>query len=263
MRVVYGSTGALSLVALAVLFSAGCGSDSGPEAPKASVSGTASASAEGRNDEGPSASAVQLQADEAQNDSPARPPENLFPEILVQTSLGDLRIRLNAEKAPETVANFLANYVDRQFYNETIIHYVDAGFMIAGGGYQVDYQPKVGRTAIRHEGDNGLKNVRGTIAMVRHAEYIHSAKSEFFINLADNTSLDYRDVEDSDAEDADAEDSEAESRDPATYGYCVFGEIVEGLDVLDKIGGTPVVDKAEFPRTPSTPVVIKKIERIR
>ena len=253
MRIVCGRTSALSLMAWAVLFSAGCGSDGGQGVPKASVSGTLSGSDQGLSNEGPAASAVQLQADEAQNDSPAQPPENLFPEILVQTSLGDLRIRLNGEKAPLTVANFLTNYVDRQFYNETIIHYVDAGFMVAGGGYQVGYQPKVGRTAIRHEGDNGLKNVRGTIAMVRHAEYIHSAKSEFFINLADNPSLDYRD----------AEDPDAETRDPASYGYCVFGEIVEGLDVLDQIGGTPVVDKEDFPRTPSTPVVIKKIELIR
>lgn len=253
MKVIGRSAGALSLMAWAVMFSAGCGSDSVSEVPKASVSGAEAGSGQEASDDSPTASAVQLQAEEAMNNSPAQAPENLFPEILVQTSLGDLRIRLNAEKAPRTVSNFLANYVDRQFYDQTIIHYVDDGFMIAGGGYEVDYQPKVARTAIRHEGDNGLKNVRGTIAMVRHAEYIHSAKSEFFINLADNSSLDYQEKEDADAE----------SRDPASYGYCVFGEIVEGLEVLDRIGGTPVVDKADFPRTPSTPVIIKKIERLR
>ncbi|MEC9004435.1 MAG: peptidylprolyl isomerase [Planctomycetota bacterium] len=253
MKVIGRSAGALSLVVWAVMFSTGCGSDSASEVPKASVSGPEAGSDQEVSDDSPTASAVQLQAEEAMNDSPAQAPENLFPEVLVQTSLGDLRIRLNAEKAPRTVSNFLANYVDRQFYDQTIIHYVDAGFMIAGGGYQVDYQSKVARTAIRHEGDNGLKNVRGTIAMVRHAEYIHSAKSEVFINLADNPSLDYQEKE----------DAEAESRDPASYGYCVFGEIVEGMEVLDRIGGTPVVDKADFPRTPSTPVIIKKIERLR
>ena len=253
MRVIGRSTRTVSLMAWAVMFSAGCGSDNVSEVPKASVSGPEVGGGQEVNADTPTASAVQLQAEDAMNDSPAQAPENLFPEVLVQTSLGDLRIRLNAEKAPQTVSNFLVNYVDRQFYDQTIIHYVDDGFMVAAGGYQVDYKPKVARTAIRHEGDNGLKNARGTIAMVRHAEYIHSAKSEFFINLADNSSLDYQEKEDADAE----------SRDPASYGYCVFGEVVEGLDVLDRIGGTPVVDKADFPRTPSTPLIIKKIERIR
>ena len=87
--------------------------------------------------------------------------------------------------------------------------------------------------------------------MVRHAEYIHSGTSQFFINLADNPSLDYQQIE----------EVEGELRAPASFGYCVFGEVVEGLDVLDKIGSTPVTDKTDFPRTPTVPVVINKIER--
>ena len=89
--------------------------------------------------------------------------------------------------------------------------------------------------------------------MVRHAKYIHSATSQFFINLADNPSLDYQE----------AADGEPESRDPSSYGYCVFGEVIGGLDVIDKIGSTPVTDKADFPRTPTVQVVIRKISRIR
>ena len=241
-------------VSLLVVTSFGCGEKSPEAVPKASLSpdpGAASGS-EAMFDES-AALAVQLQADEANTDSPAVSPESLYPEVLIATSLGDIRVRLNAKDAPATVRNFLLDYVDRGFYDQTIVHYVDSGFMMAAGGYGLDAEPKPARTPIRHEGQGASKNLRGTIAMVRHAEYIHSATSQFFINLADNPSLDYQEV-------AEGED---DSKDPAGYGYCVFGEVIEGLDVVDKIGGTPVTDKADLPRTPATQVVIRKISRIR
>ena len=240
---------------LLVLGSLGCGGQDAKESlPKANLTPqTASAENADEASREAIALAVQLQADEANANSPAAEPENLYPEVLISTSLGDMRVRLNAKDAPQTVRNFLVDYVDRGFYDETIVHYVDSGFMIAAGGYDRDFKAKAERTAIRHEGKASAKNLRGTLAMVRHAEYIHSATSQFLINLADNPSLDYQELS----------DGGEEARDPASYGYCVFGQVVEGLDVLDRIGSTPVTDKAEFPRTPTTPVVIRKITRVR
>lgn len=242
-------------LSLLVLNSCGCGGQESQEvAPKASLTAAADSAGDSEDSTGEAAArAVQLQADEANGDSPADARKSLYPEVLISTSLGDIRVRLNAKDAPETVSNFLSDYVDRGFYDETIVHYVDSGFMVAAGGYGLDFKPKPSRTAIRHEGQPTSKNLRGTIAMVRHAEYIHSATSQFFINLADNPSLDYQEVSESDEE----------TRDPASYGYCVFGEVIEGLDVVDKIGNSPVTDKADFPRTPTTQVVIRKISRIR
>jgi len=242
-------------VTLFLVSSVGCGSQDAQEAiPKASLTGDVTATADlGDAQRGAAALAVELQADEANSASPAVTEENLYPEVLIVTSLGDIRVRLNAKDAPETVRNFLVDYVDREFYDQTLIHYVDSGFMMAAGGYDADFQEKKSRTPIRHEGQGDVKNLRGTVSMVRHAEYIHSATSQFFINLADNPSLDYQEVV----------DDEQESRDPASYGYCVFGEVIAGLDVVDKIDATPVTDKADFPRTPATPVVIRTIRRIR
>lgn len=243
------------VASLFVVGNVGCGGQDAKEPlPKASL--TAQAASPDSADEAAgesSALAVQLQADEANPNSPAAEPENLYPEVLISTSLGDMRVRLNAKDAPQTVHNFLVDYADRGFYDETIVHYVDSGFMIAAGGYDREFKAKAERTAIRHEGKASAKNLRGTLAMVRHAEYIHSATSQFLINLADNPSLDYQDLP----------DGEEEARDPASFGYCVFGQVIEGLDVLDRIGSTPVTDKAEFPRTPTTQVVIRKITRVR
>ena len=234
--------------------SVGCGGQDAQEAiPKASLSADLTATSDsGDTQRGSAAIAVELQADEANTDSPAVTEENLYPEVLIVTSLGDIRVRLNAKDAPKTVRNFLVDYVDREFYDQTLVHYVDSGFMMAAGGYDADFQEKQSRIPIRYEGQGEVKNLRGTIAMVRHAEYIHSASSQFFINLADNPSLDYQQVV----------DDEQEQRDPVTYGYCVFGEVIEGLNVVDRIGATPVTDKADFPRTPTTPVVIRTIRRL-
>ena len=242
-------------VTLLATSSLGCGGKEAQEsAPTASLTADSKATGKTKDSLGDSSAlAVQLQADEANADSPAVTPENFYPEVVISTSLGDIRLRLNAKDAPETVRNFLLDYVDRGFYDQTIVHYVDAGFMMAAGGYDVDSKAKSSRTPIRHEGQGASKNLRGTIAMVRHAEYIHSATSQFFINLADNPSLDYQEET----------DAEAEAKDPESYGYCVFGEVIEGLDVVDKIGSTPVTDTDDFPRTPTTQVVIRKISRVR
>lgn len=175
---------------------------------------------------------------------PAAPQVELFPEVTIVTSLGDIRVRLNAEKASETVDNFLYNYVDRDYYNGTVFHFVQDGFITIAGGYDAELNAKEARPPIRNEAGNGLKNVRGTIAMSRHPEYADSATSQFYFNLADNATLDQTDTENGE-----------------TFGYCVFGEVVEGIDVLEKIAKVAVHDAGDFASVPVQPIVIQAVRR--
>ncbi|MBN1394723.1 MAG: peptidylprolyl isomerase [Pirellulales bacterium] len=166
------------------------------------------------------------------------------PVVLIETSLGNITVRLDKEKAPLTVDNFLG-YVDASHYDQTIIHQVYKDQGIVGGGYDVKMREKATRTPILNEARNGLKNLRGTISMVRYPDAIDSATCQFFINVSDNPALDYKDGT------------------PEGYGYCVFGEIVEGMDVVDQINAAPLHDTAEFERTPVEPIVIKTIRLLR
>ena len=179
---------------------------------------------------------------------PPAPPkptsDSQHPVVLIETSLGNVTVQLDREKALLTVDNFL-RYVGASFYDQTVIHQVYKGQGILGGGYGTNMVAKPARTPIYNEADNGLKNSRGTIAMVRLPDAIHSATSQFFINVADNPSLDYRD------------------RTPEGYGYCVFGKVTDGMDVVDKINGVSLRDMPEFERTPMEPVIVKSIRRIR
>lgn len=168
------------------------------------------------------------------------------PEVLIRTSLGDIHLKLDAIQAPETVDNFLTNYVDRQFYNETVFHFVDPEFIILGGGYTASMEAKEARTPIRNEARNGLKNRRGTIAMSRHPGYVDSATCEFFINVQDNPKLDHQSVDDS-----------------AQFGYCVFGEVVAGMEVVERISRVAVGSQGEFTQVPTQPVVIRTVERLK
>lgn len=167
------------------------------------------------------------------------------PEVLIRTSLGDIRVKLDAARAPETVDNFLTNYVDRKFYNDTVFHFVEPEFIILGGSYTAQLEPKETRTPIHNEARNGLKNRRGTIAMSRHPSYVDSATSEFFINIKDNPTLDHQSPDEA-----------------AKYGYCVFGEVVEGMEVVDKIAQVAVGTSGEFTQVPMEPVVIHSMERL-
>lgn len=178
--------------------------------------------------------------------APPKPKPNLKPVVNIKTSLGEITVRLDAEKAPVTVENFLLNYVDAEFYDETVVHYVEKGVIIAAGGYTADLKPKEAGAQILNEAKNGLKNRRGTIAMARQAEYANSATSQFFFNLADNESLDRT-----------SDDDDEES------GYCVFGEVIEGLDIIDQIAEVEVEDTDEFPKTPKQAVLIESIRRVR
>jgi len=137
------------------------------------------------------------------------------PKVILDTTKGQITIELYPEKAPETVKNFLA-YVDAGFYNGTIFHRVIPNFMIQGGGFAVDMQQKPTRPPIKIESDNGLKNLRGTIAMARTQDP-NSATAQFFINSVDNTFLNFT------------------AKTAKGWGYAVFGKVVQGIEVVDEI----------------------------
>ncbi len=163
-----------------------------------------------------------------------------------ETSQGKFSVRLDAEKAPLTVDNF-STYVARGQYDLTIFHQVfnDSLKIVLGGGFTADLKEKAPLTPIRNEAHNGLKNRRGTIAMARRANDEDSATCQFFINIADNDVLNFK------------------ARTAEGYGYCVFGEVTEGMDVLDRIAKTPVHDIEKFSHLPVEPVVIKSIRRVK
>lgn len=168
----------------------------------------------------------------------------MHPVVVIETSMGNITVELDRQKSVLTVDNFLS-YVRDSFYNQTIIHQVYKGQGILGGGYSANMVAKVARTPIFNEAQNGVKNRRGTIAMVRQPDSIHSATSQFFINVADNPDLDYtKPTEEG-------------------YGYCVFGKVTDGMDVVDKINNAPLHDTKALDRTPVDPVVVKSVQRIR
>jgi cyclophilin family peptidyl-prolyl cis-trans isomerase len=179
--------------------------------------------------------------------SPAKPKQldRVHPVVLIDTNAGAITLRLDAEKAPGTVRNFL-NYANEGFYDNTLVHYVDAEKMIVGGGYAADRTLKPTRQAIRNEAHNGLKNTAGTIAMARDATRIDSATSQFFINLSDAPQRDHK------------------GDDSATYGYCVFGEVIEGLEVARRISEAPTANRgSDLSQTPDPAVIVKSIRVIR
>ena len=189
---------------------------------------------------------LQLIADNGEMPSPAQPRGGSDSEVMIKTSLGNIHVKLNAEKAPHTVENFIFNYVDTGFYNGTIFHYVDAKSIVAAGGYSVDDQPLPTRPPVLCESQNGLKNLRGTIALAHHPDDVHSGTSQFFINLVDNPHLD---------------NTSSENGEP--NGYCVFGEVVDGMDVVQRIAAANVHDRGVLVSTPVQKVVIESIERVR
>lgn len=170
---------------------------------------------------------------------------DMHPSVVFKTSLGDVTVKLDGEKAPLTVDNFLNNYVRHGYYTNTIFHYVAPGTMIVGGGYDAENNLKPTRPEIQNEADNGLSNKRGTLAMARAADFAHSANSQFFFNLSDNTQFDHQDRESAD-----------------TFGYCVFGEVTKGMDVLEKISGTTTREAEISPQLPVQPVIIQSVELI-
>ncbi|MDR3299957.1 MAG: peptidyl-prolyl cis-trans isomerase [Candidatus Accumulibacter sp.] len=160
--------------------------------------------------------------------------------IKLHTNFGVIAIELDAEKAPETVNNFIA-YVEAGHYDNTLFHRVIDGFMIQGGGFAPGMKQKPCQEPIRNEADNGLKNDAYTIAMARTADP-HSATAQFFINVADNDFLNFK----------------LPSRND--WGYCVFGKVVEGSDVVDKIKGVKTGDSGHHQNVPADDVIIERAE---
>lgn len=161
------------------------------------------------------------------------------PVVVMETSKGDIRIELLKNKAPETVENFL-QYVEDDFYDGTVFHRVMSNFMIQGGGYTPDLREKKTRSPIRNEASRELKNERGTIAMARTADP-HSATSQFFINVRDNASLNFR------------------SKTLRAYGYAVFGRVARGMDVVDEIKSVDTTARGMHRNVPKEPVIIEDV----
>lgn len=237
----------VSLVSIVALtcFVLGCGSgdDDSPSAPDTTDA----------NDSAPETTGVgtATPAGTSQPDESTRPQTvqkaAVTPEVVFETTEGKIRVRLHAEKAPRTVSNFLQNYVERGLYNGTIFHQVDKGFMVVGGAFTAELKAVPTRTPIFNEAaDAELSNRRGTIAMARDPSDPHSATNLFFFNLADNKELDHKDREK-----------------PEEYGYCVFGEVVEGMDVLDRIAELPVKEQDGFTSLPTRTVRIDSIRQLR
>jgi len=164
-------------------------------------------------------------------------PAVMAQKVKLATSMGDIVVQLDAEKAPKSVANFV-QYVKDGHYDGTVFHRVIPTFMIQGGGFDADMKQKATRASIPLESRNGLSNMRGTIAMAR-TMIPDSATSQFFINVVDNQRLDA-------------------GNSPDGNGYAVFGKVISGMEVVDKIRAVPVADKAGHQNVPQQPVVIKK-----
>jgi cyclophilin family peptidyl-prolyl cis-trans isomerase len=223
----------------ALLAAGGCGGDSeagGKDGkPAAAIDGSAEGGTAGNPSEGgqdgPSLAA------------PSTDP--LHPAVQIETSLGNIVVELDAEKAGLTVGNFL-RYVEEGHYDGTIFHQVFRDYVVLGGGYTPDLTEKPAHDGIYNEAHNGLKNVRGTIAMARQPDVVDSATSQFFINCSDNPMLDHKDRTSAD-----------------TYGYCVFGKVIRGMDVVDKIAAAQVTDRGDFEQIPVQPVLIQSVRQIR
>lgn len=168
------------------------------------------------------------------------------PVVVIETSLGGITVELDREKAGLTVDNFL-RYIESGHYDQTVFHQVinDSPKVILGGAFNAELSEKKAHPPIYNEAHNGLKNLRGTIAMAREADAIHSATCYFFLNLTDNEMFDHKD------------------RTLEGYGYCVFGKIIDGVKVADQIGNVEVHDTEQFERIPVETVTIRSMRQIR
>ena len=174
-------------------------------------------------------------------ETPAPAPGN--PVVVMSTSLGEMTLELFKDKAPVSVENFL-QYANEGFYNDTVFHRVRKGFMIQGGGFTPTLVEKPTRAPILNEATNGLNNVRGTLAMARR-QALRSATSQFYINVVDNRALDHTGFS------------------PADYGYAVFGRVLSGMEVADRIAAVATASKGDMDDVPVEPVVIKGVRVVK
>jgi len=189
----------------------------------------------------PPAQTKPVQAPPLQPSADAPAPGN--PVVVMSTSLGDITIELFKTEAPVSVQNFL-QYVNDGFYSGTVFHRVKQGFMIQGGGFTPALQEKPTRPPIQNEATNGLHNSRGTLAMAR-TRALRSATSQFYINVVDNRMLDHT------------------GESPAEFGYAVFGRVLSGMDVVDRIVAVPTTSKGPMDDVPVDPVLIKGVKVVK
>ena len=231
----FGVLTAITATSLAVI---GCGGSG--EAPPASISSPTSTSSSG-NDATTTPSAQRPSVSDSAHAS------TKAVEVEFEFDAGSVTVQLFPDKAPDTVHNFLNYYVYRNHYDNSLIHYITEDMMI-GGGYDAKQKPTPTYGPIVNESDNGLSNERGTLAMSRHPDFPDSATSQFFFNLGDNTGLDHQAAEDGVS--------------VGGNGYCVFGKVTKGMDVLDKLAQTPTTDNDQFVNFPEQPVVVRAIRRL-
>lgn len=194
----------------------------------------------------PSFSFGQTKTTPVKETKPTPPPQKTKKEkavsVTIETNHGNIVVELDSEKAPITVKNFL-NYVERKFYDDLVFHRVIPDFMIQGGGFDKDLKLRPTDAPIQNEAANGLKNLKGTIAMARTPDP-HSASSQFFINLKDNDFLNYT------------------APVPQAFGYAVFGKVTSGMDIVEKIGGVKTTFSGQMRDVPAEPVMIKSIRKV-
>ncbi|MFC5741676.1 peptidylprolyl isomerase [Dyella tabacisoli] len=180
---------------------------------------------------------IALAAQTAKPASAPSPETSAHPQVVLHTSQGEITLELYPDKAPKSAANFL-QYVRDGFYNGTVFHRAIPGYLVQGGLYTRDLQPKRTRSAIPSEADNGLPNVRGTIAVARGADP-NSGTAQFFFNLVDNRRLDY-----------------VGNQSGLTWGYAVFGKVLKGMDVIDKIAALPTRGLGPFAGDVPNPLIV-------
>ncbi len=228
----------LSALMAGLILSLGCGSSPEPES-KVEEAESVPPPKEAEPEAAPVETA-KLEVPKPEPPAPPKPKVKEKPVVVMETSKGTIKIELDEERAPGTVANFL-EYVDDKFYDGTIFHRVMPNFMIQGGGFGPDMNEKPTREMIKNEATNGLANLRGTIAMARRPDP-HSATAQFFINHKTNQALDKQHSQDG-------------------WGYCVFGKVTEGLDVVDAIAQVSTGTKGGHGNVPIAAVTIKTVRR--
>jgi cyclophilin family peptidyl-prolyl cis-trans isomerase len=209
------------------------------DAPRSALEKTADVSVDGPS--GQTRGTTPVQAPPLQAPAPEPAPGNAV--AVISTALGDITIELFKDRAPVSVENFL-QYANEGFYDGTIFHRVKPNFMIQGGGYTDTLTEKPTRPPIQNEATNGLRNTRGTVAMARRAS-LRSATSQFYINVADNRTLDHTGYA------------------PSEFGYAVFGRVLSGMDVADRIAAVPTATSGDMEDVPVAPVFIKSVRVLK
>lgn len=237
------------ILGVAILAAAGgCGgkTEAEKEATTAAISGGPQTPPAAQQREPASSADTTTPGDSGRPTPAPRPaPDAMHPVVVIQTTLGDIKVVLDRENASMTVDNFLA-YVASGHYEGTIFHQVLKDYVIIGGGFTPELVQKPTRSPVYNEARNGQKNVRGALAMVRPPDQPHWGTCQFFINVTDNPNLDH------------------EGETPDKFGYCVFGHVApESMAVVDRIASVPVTDRPNFERIPVEPVIIKAIKRVQ